>query len=89
MNAMSAPPTKTESMVFQLATPVTRRRHAPRAMAMTLVSPIEPGMIPVMVSMKSVVTATGLSAVLAASSPSGVAMEKASTFPLTPVMQSI
>ena len=47
---MNAPPTNTENIVFQLAMPVHSSRMAPRAMAMTLVSPMEPGIRPVTMS---------------------------------------
>ena len=35
-----------ETMIFQEATPVQTSRMAPRRMAITLVSPVEPGMKP-------------------------------------------
>ena len=52
MQAVSAPPTKTDSIVFQLAMPVQSSSTAPMAMAMTLVSPMEPGMRPVIISIE-------------------------------------
>ena len=52
IHAVSAPPTKTDSIVFQLAMPVKSSSTAPMPMAMTLVSPMEPGMSPVIISME-------------------------------------
>src|SRR5574344_482677 len=51
--AIKAPPTKTDTIVFQLATPVHNRITAPISMAITLVSPIEPGMRPVTISQEN------------------------------------
>ena len=50
MAPMTDPPTNTLSMVFQLAMPVQSRMTAPMAMAMTEVSPMQPGMNPVTMS---------------------------------------
>ena len=43
---MKAPPTNTETIVFQLAIPVTNKITAPIKIANTEVSPIEPGFKP-------------------------------------------
>ena len=40
----------TEPIVFQLATPVHNKIIAPIAIAITLVSPIEPGIKPIIIS---------------------------------------
>ena len=50
INPITIPPAKTENMVFQLATPVHNRMMAPSAIAITLVSPIEPGIKPTTIS---------------------------------------
>ena len=71
---VKAPPTKTLSMVFHEATPVHRRRIAPRAIAITLVSPIEPGIRPMTWSQKLEESAVAPAAI----SPNGVAAEKVS-----------
>ena len=52
IKAMAMPPTKTLSMVFQLAMPVHNRMTAPMAMAITEVSPTEPGMKPKTMSVR-------------------------------------
>ncbi|MPN22235.1 hypothetical protein SDC9_169618 [bioreactor metagenome] len=49
-NAMNDPPTKTENITFQLAMPVANNTAAPSKIAITLVSPIEPGIKPVTMS---------------------------------------
>lgn len=72
--AMNAPPTNTEIIVFQLAMPVHRRITAPIRIAITLVSPMEPGIRPVTISMLN----AGAAPVVAAS-PSGVATVSPST----------
>ena len=41
-------------MVFQLAMPVHNKIIAPIAIAITLVSPIDPGMVPMIISLKDV-----------------------------------
>ena len=46
MAAVTAPPTNTLSIIFQLAMPVISNISAPIAMAITLVSPTEPGIKP-------------------------------------------
>ena len=43
IKAVRIPPAKTDNIVFQLAMPVHKRMMAPMPMAITLVSPIEPG----------------------------------------------
>ena len=48
---MMLPPTKTLSMVFQLAIPVHNNIMAPIPIAITLVSPIEPGINPSIISL--------------------------------------
>ena len=45
-NAVNAPPTNTDNIVFQLATRVTRRITAPIRIANVETSPTEPGMKP-------------------------------------------
>ena len=65
---MSAPPTNTLNIVFQLAIPVHKRITAPIAMAITLVSPIEPGIKPITWSQEKAGT------VPVAASPKGVAI---------------
>ena len=65
---MKAPPTNTENIVFQLAIPVHNSRMAPRAMAITLVSPMEPGIRPVTMSQENSGTAPEVAA-----APNGVA----------------
>ena len=72
--AMNAPPTNTEIIVFQLATPVHKRITAPIRIAITLVSPIEPGIRPVTISMLN----SGTVPVVAAN-PRGVATVSPST----------
>ena len=47
-----APPTNTEDIIFQLAMPVQINNIAPRAIAMTLVSPTEPGINPYIISIE-------------------------------------
>ena len=71
---MNAPPTNTENIVFQLAIPVASNRIAPKAMAITLVSPIEPGIKPVTISQENGGTAPEVAA-----APSGVATVSPST----------
>ena len=73
-HAMKAPPTNTENIVFQLAIPVHNSRMAPRAMAITLVSPIEPGIRPVTMSQENSGTAPEVAA-----APNGVATVRPST----------
>jgi len=68
IQAMSAPPTNTLNIVFQLAIPVHKRITAPIAMAITLVSPIEPGIKPITWSQEKAGT------VPVAASPKGVAI---------------
>ena len=81
--AMNAPPTNTESIVFQLATPVHNRITAPIRMAITLVSPIEPGIKPVIISMLNAGTVPDVAAC-----PSGVATVRPSTACPIPKMVS-
>ena len=50
--AIRPPPRNTLSMVFQEAMPVHSRITAPMAMAMTEVSPMDPGMRPMIMSLK-------------------------------------
>ena len=47
---ITIPPKKTLNIVFQLAIPVHKNIIAPIAIAITLVSPIEPGMNPTIIS---------------------------------------
>ena len=67
--ATSAPPTNTLPIVFHEAMRVKSRINAPMAMAMTLVSPMEPGIKPSTMSEK-----VEVGAMPAAASPRGVAM---------------
>ena len=52
INAITMPPANTLPMVFHDAMPVQRRMMAPMAMAMTEVSPIQPGMKPMIESQR-------------------------------------
>ena len=70
---MTVPPRNTLSIVFQLAMSVQRRMTAPMAMAMTDVSPTEPGISPVIMSWSEALTVTPCPIC-----PSGVAMVKPS-----------
>ena len=76
---MASPPTTDENMIFQLATPVQMRIAAPMRIAMAEVSPTEPGIVPMNMSMKSVPAAMRPSGVGWAS---GVAPDTPSISPL-------
>ena len=84
---MKAPPTNTETIVFQLAIPVTNKITAPIKIANTEVSPIEPGIKPINASQVEIGlpnTSTAwkepiISLPAIATCPSGVAPEKPST----------
>lgn len=52
---MKAPPTNTETIVFQLAIPVTNKITAPIKIANTEVSPIEPGIKPINASQVEII----------------------------------
>jgi len=71
------PPAKVETIIFQLAIPVHRSITAPISMASVEVSPIEPGIKPINISIKDGI----LSNSPAAACASGVAPEKPSTIP--------
>ena len=72
-------------MVFQLATPVHNNRIAPRAIAITLVSPIEPGIKPVTMSHEK--AGQALAELATAALPKAVAPEKPSTTLPAPIPQ--
>ena len=50
---MRRAPATEDTIIFQLAMPAQMRMRAPSMMAMKDVSPMEPGMVPMMVSMAS------------------------------------
>src|SRR5690554_5261529 len=90
MSTAAAPPRKTESMVFQLPTPVTISMIAPKMMAKVETSTIEPGMNPKNISLMDrdcpatpwKANSPKLVASLVANCPSDVAPEYPSiTFP--------
>ena len=70
---MSPPPRTTESMMRQLAIPVNNNKMAPNKMAMTDVSQVDPGMVPMNMS-----KAEAVGCIPAANSPKGVAPVMAS-----------
>ena len=74
MPPMNRTPSTPLSMIFQLAMPVQMRMAAPRRMAITEVSPTEPGTVPMKRSQKPVPYWAE-----APSSASGVAPVKPST----------
>ena len=87
IHPITAPPTNTDNIVFQLATPDHNRITAPIAMAITLVSPIEPGIRPVTISQEK--AGYAIASVAVEACPSAVAAVRPSTLLPKPKMLSL